>query len=249
MPSKKYLLFGITIAFISGLALFYSGSIPSHNKLFQVYTYDSLSAGNFDGNFSAGEFKRYGNTGLGTFNGLDGEMIQLNGIIYQIKSNGSVLVVSDTEDMPFAMSTGFKVYKVLFINNPMNYTEFQGYLNSTLPSKDIFYSFKVMGTFDYVEARSPQEQNKPYPNLTEALKTQNIFNLYNINGTMVGFWCPQSASGLDVTDYHFHFINDKKNAGGHVLDLKLKKVIVEIDYIPDIYLFSPENNDFYKVNT
>lgn len=250
MSLKNYLLPGIIIAFILILAPFYSDKehIYSDNEVFQVSTLNSLSVGNFDGNFNAGELKKYGNTGIGTFNGLDGEMIELNGIIYQVKSNGTIFVVNDSEGIPFAMVLPFKPDKILIINESMNYTELTNYLNNTVPPKGLVYSFKIMGTFDYVKARSPQEQTKPYPNLTNALKTQSIFNFNNISGTMVGFWYPASASSLNLNDYHFHFINEKRNSGGHVLDLKLKNVIVEIDYITDIYLFSPENNTYYKFN-
>jgi acetolactate decarboxylase len=250
MSLKKYLLPGIIITVILFLALFHSNpiSLDNNNSLFQVSTMNSLSAGNFDGNISTGELKMHGNTGMGTFNGLDGEMIELNGIIYQVKSSGAVYAVNDSELIPFAMVTYFQADKILILNKSMNYTELQEYLNAIIPSKDISYSFKVMGTFDYIKARSPKEQYKPYPNLTEALKTQSIFNFNDINGTMVGFWYPAYASSLNLNDYHFHFIDEKKNSGGHVLDLKLKNVIVEIDYIPDIYLFSPEKDDFIKFN-
>jgi acetolactate decarboxylase len=56
MSLKKYLLPGIIFAFILGLSLFYSNpiSINTNNPLFQVSTLNYLSAGNFEGNFSAG---------------------------------------------------------------------------------------------------------------------------------------------------------------------------------------------------
>ncbi|MGB9936372.1 MAG: acetolactate decarboxylase [Methanobacterium sp.] len=250
MSLNRYLITGITIILISGIAIFYNApyNIENNNTLFQVSTLNSLSSGNFDGNFSISELKKYGNTGIGTFNGLDGEMIELNGVIYQVKSDGNIIRVNDSEMVPFAMVTDFNPDKTLFINHSMNYMELISYLNVTVPSKDLFYSFKVMDSFDYVKVRSPKEQNKPYPNLTEALKTQNIFNLNNLNGTMVGFWCPALASSLNLNDYHFHFINEKRDSGGHVLDLKLRNVIIEIDYIPDICLYSSQNNSFYRVN-
>lgn len=250
MSLKKCMLPGIILILFLGLTVSYSNSSinDTNNSLFQVSTMNSLSAGNFDGILSAGELKKYGDTGSGTFEGLDGEMIELNGVIYHIKSDGKVYIPNDSEKVPYSVVTDFKVNKVLFINESMNYVELQQYINSTLPSKGLVYAIKIIGNFDYIKVRSPQEQNKPYPNLTEALKTQGIFNLNNVNGTMIGFWYPSSASSININDYHFHFINDERNAGGHVLDLKLKNVIVEIDYISDIYLFSPEKNDFYKFN-
>ncbi|WP_414470044.1 acetolactate decarboxylase [Methanobacterium sp. ACI-7] len=249
MSMNKYLLSGIILALVLGITLSYSTPqhIDENHTLFQVSTLSLLSVGNFDGNFSVLELKKYGDTGIGTFNSLDGEMIELDGVIYQVKSSGAIIRVSDSEMIPFAMVTKFTPDKILVINKTMNYTELENYLNTIIPSKDLVYSFKVMGSFDYIKARSPQEQNKPYPNLTDALKTQSIFNLNNINGTMVGFWCPASASSINLNDYHFHFIDAKRNSGGHVLDLKLRNVIIEIDYIPDIYLSPAQNNSFTKL--
>jgi len=250
MSQQKYLLFGIVLILVLGITPFLStlNSLDNNNTLYQISTINYLSSVNFDGKFSTSSLKEYGDTGLGTFNGLDGEMIELDDVIYQIKSSGTVIRVNGPEMVPFAMVTKFTPDKVILVNRTMNYTELESYLNATVPSKNLVYSFKIMGHFNYIKARSPQEQSKPYLNLTEALKNQSIFNLNDVNGTIVGFWCPESASSINNNDYHFHFINIQKNSGGHVLDLNSGNVLIEIDYIPDIYLSSAQNKNFTKFN-
>ena len=235
MANKYYLFTGILMILVLGTGTVYgtSSQIKDDNSIFQLSTLNSLSAGNFDGNWTIGELRSHGNTGMGTFNGLDGEMIELNSNIYQIKSNGTVYLVNDSANTPFAMTVPFKTDKILILNSSMNLTQLEQFLNTTMPSKNMFYSIKVIGTFDSVKARSPPKQNKPYPTLNEALKNQTIFNFNNITGTMVGFWCPEYASDVNLNDYHFHFISEDKKSGGHVLDCQLKGVIIEIDYIPD----------------
>ncbi|MEN6293224.1 MAG: acetolactate decarboxylase [Methanobacterium sp.] len=225
-----------------------SPQVTNDNSIFQVSTLNSLSAGNFDGNWTIGELRAHGDTGIGTFNGLDGEMIELNGNVYQIKSNGTVYLMNDSANTPFAMTVQFKTDKILILNSSMNLTQLEQFLNATVPSKNIFYSIKVIGTFDSVKARSPPKQGKPYPDLTTALENQTIFNFNNITGTMVGFWCPQYASDVNLNDYHFHFISEDKNLGGHVLDCQLNGAIIEIDYIPnDTVLLS--NGSVLNVNS
>lgn len=235
MAKKYYLFTGILMILVLGTGTVYGASsqVKDDNSIFQLSTLNSLSAGNFDGNWTIGELRSHGNTGMGTFNGLDGEMIELNGNIYQIKSNGTVYLINDSANTPFAMTVPFKTDKILILNSSMNLTQLEQFLNATMPSKNMFYSIKVIGTFDSVKARSPPKQNKPYPTLNEALKNQTIFNFNNITGTMVGFWCPEYASDVNLNDYHFHFISEDKKSGGHVLDCQLKGVIIEIDYIPD----------------
>lgn len=248
MEFKNNILPLIIIFFIFGLILIY-GNISTDNKpIFQVNTLNSLSEGNFDGILSTGKLKIRGDTGIGTLNALDGEMIELNDIVYQIRSDGNVYIVNSSETIPFAEVTYFKPYKIMFINKSMNYTELEAYLNSTLPSKNMVYSFKIIGNFDYVKARSPQKQNKPYPGLNDALKTQSIFNLNNVTGSAIGFWYPAAADNINLNDYHFHFIDIKKTSGGHILDLNLKNAIVEISYTSDVKLFDGQNITNYHFN-
>jgi acetolactate decarboxylase len=250
MPKKYYLFTGILMILVLGTGAVYASpsTTTDNNDIFQVSTLNSLSAGNFDGNWTISELRAHGDTGIGTFNGLDGEMIELNSNVYQIKSNGTVYLVNDSANTPFAMTVPFKADKILILNSSMNLTQLEQFLNATVPSKNMFYSIKVIGTFDYVKARSPQKQNQPYPDLTTALENQTIFNFNNITGTMVGFWCPQYASDVNLNDYHFHFINENKNSGGHVIDCQLKGVIIEIDYIPnDTVLLS--NGSVLNVNS
>lgn len=235
MAKKYYPFMGILIILVLATGAVYGASpqVNDDNSIFQVSTLNSLSAGNFDGNWTTGELRAHGDTGIGTFNGLDGEMIELNDNVYQIKSNGTVYLINDSANTPFAMTVPFKADKILILNSSMNLTQLEQFLNATVPSKNIFYSIKVIGTFDSIKARSPPKQNKPYPTLNEALKNQTIFNFNNITGTMVGFWCPEYASDVNLNDYHFHFISGDKKSGGHVLDCQLKGAIIEIDYIPD----------------
>lgn len=235
MAKKYYLFTAILMILVLGAGAVYGASpqVTNDNSIFQVSTLNSLSAGNFDGNWTIGELRTHGDTGIGTFNGLDGEMIELNDNIYQIKSNGTVYLMNDSANTPFAMTVPFKTDKILILNSSMNLTQLEQLLNATVPSKNMFYSIKVIGTFNSVKARSPPKQNKPYPDLTTALENQTIFNFNNITGTMVGFWCPQYASDVNLNDYHFHFISEDKNSGGHVIDCQLKGVLIEIDYIPE----------------
>ena len=43
----------------------------------------------YDGDVTIRELLRHGNFGLGTFNGLDGEMLVLDGRCYQLRADGS----------------------------------------------------------------------------------------------------------------------------------------------------------------
>jgi len=77
--------------------------------LVQYSTLGSLMAGVYDGEMTFGELKEFGDFGLGTFNALDGEMIQVDHQIYQIKADGAAYLVDDKMKTPFSVITYFDV--------------------------------------------------------------------------------------------------------------------------------------------
>jgi len=216
--------------------------------LFQASTIDALLAGVYDGEITYRELKEYGGFGIGTFNGLDGEMIGIEGEFYQIKTDGIAYLVDDSMKTPFAVVTFFETDKTVLPDKALDYEGLKEYLDNLLPTQNIFYAIKIEGTFDYIKARSVPRQNKPYPPLVEAVKNQSIFDFHNTKGTIVGFRCPSYVGGINVTGYHLHFITEDRKAGGHLLECQLQNIEIEIDYTSAFYMLLPENTEFYEVD-
>jgi acetolactate decarboxylase len=216
--------------------------------LFQISTIDALLEGVYDGDTTFKELKSHGDFGLDTINGLDGEMLELDGNVYQIKTDGVAYSVNDSINTPFAVVTFFEPDKKIFLNTTMNSTQFPGYLESKFPTKNIIYAIKIKGNFDYIKTRSVPGQNKPYPKLIEVTKNQSTFEFHKVNGTIIGFWFPVYMNGINVPGYHFHFITDDRTAGGHVLEYILGNSSIEIDYISDFLMELPRTEEFYNVN-
>ena len=61
-----------------------------HSTLFQVSTSTALVEGIYKGAVSIGHLREHGDFGLGTFEGLDGEMVAFDGRFYQVRSDGTV---------------------------------------------------------------------------------------------------------------------------------------------------------------
>ncbi|MCJ7720332.1 MAG: acetolactate decarboxylase [Candidatus Hadarchaeum sp.] len=189
-----------------------------------------------------GELKRYGDFGIGTFDGLDGEMIGMEGRLYQIKADGIAYPVPDSMTTPFSVVTMFEADKTLIIQAGMDYEGLQRTLDGLIPDKSIFYAVKITGTFHYVKARSVPRQKEPYPPLVEAVKGQTIFDFHDIKGTIVGFRCPDSVKGVNVPGYHFHFITADKKAGGHLLACQLQEGTIAVDFTSEFHLVSPQHD-------
>ncbi|MBL7131679.1 MAG: acetolactate decarboxylase [Candidatus Omnitrophica bacterium] len=216
--------------------------------LFQVSTIDSLLGGVYDGEITYKQLRQYGDFGIGTFNGLDGEMVGLGNKFYQIKANGLAYPVNDLTKTPFAIVTFFEPDKSILLDTALNYGQLRQYLDNLLPTQNIFYAIKIEGIFTYIKTRSIPKQNKPYLPLAEIVKNQPIFEFSNVKGAIVGFRLPAYMKGINVPGYHLHFITESRNTGGHLLECQTQNVRVEIDYMSELHMILPESSRFYQVD-
>jgi acetolactate decarboxylase len=218
------------------------------DTLFQTSTISALMKGVYDGNMTVGQLRPYGDFGLGTFQALNGEMVELDGIFYRANLDGSMSVVPDDTLTPFAAVTFIDADKVVAVNQQLGLTQLQSYIDTLLESQNLFYAIRIDGKFNYMKTRSIPEQTKPYPPLADAVKNQQVTEFHDIEGTIVGFRCPPYVDGINVPGYHFHFIDKARKSGGHVLDLLTSKVMLTVDSTANFVMVLPGTQGFYKVN-
>jgi len=219
----------------------------NRDVLYQTSTFTALLRGLYDGDFTFGELKKKGDFGIGTFNGLDGEMVELDGVVYQIKSDGTAYIADNSMKTPFSTVTFFDSDSSTLLDRELDDTQLSQYLDGLLPSKNIFYAIKIDGVFSRVKTRSVPKQDKPYQPLLEVVKNQPTFEFSNVSGTIVGFWSPEYVTGLNVPGYHLHFITRDLKSGGHVLEYEPVDVSIQIDYTTEFDMVLPQNSDFYGV--
>jgi len=215
--------------------------------LFQVSTIDALLLSVYDGILTIGELKEKGDFGIGTFDKLEGEMLVVDGECYQVKVDGVAYIVPDEATTPFATVTFFDPDETVLIETA-NFSELKEILEASFPSKNVFYAVRIDGTFPYVKTRSVPAQERPYPLLVDVTANQTVFEFEDASGTVVGFWCPEFATGMNVPGYHLHFITDDRKAGGHILDLRVEGAEVALDVTPNIFMALPTAGDFYDVD-
>jgi acetolactate decarboxylase len=222
---------------------------PKSDALTQISTIDALLNGVYDGVMSLGELKEYGDFGIGTFEGLDGEMVFYDGVFYQVKADGVAYVPADSVTAPFAAVTFFDTDKEVPLAAGTSYVTLQTFLDGILPTNNIFYAVEITGTFSYVQTRSVPAQQKPYPPLAAVTADQSVFEFTNVAGTIVGFISPPYVDGISVPGFHLHFLTADKQAGGHVLDLQISEATAAIDYISEFNLTLPgSDSDFYDLD-
>ncbi|HMK34981.1 MAG TPA: acetolactate decarboxylase [Desulfomonilaceae bacterium] len=211
------------------------------NSAYQVFTITSLKQGLYGGTVAFSEVKKFGDFGLGTLEGLDGEMVALNGLFFQVKTDGKPYEISDTAKTPFALVTFFRPDKTVTLPGTRSLDDLQQALDKILPSSNLPYAIRIRAKFHYMKARSVPAQKTPYPELSVALKDQVIFEWHDLEGTLVGFRFPDYMDGVNVAGYHFHFLDADLKTGGHVLDCSTVSPEVESCTLGDFRIILPDN--------
>lgn len=217
----------------------------------QVALLQSLAQGYFGGTVTVQQLRAAGDIGIGTFKGLNGEMIVLDGNVYQALGSGEVVIADDKETVPFANVTFFDNDITLPLTDIADKAALEERLNRVVKEKgeNSFYVIKLHTTFPEILFRSEYGSEEPYPTLVGALKEkQTEFTHKDITGTMVGLYCPGYMGGLNTPGWHFHFLSDDKKHGGHVLELSFQSGDVQMDKTDAFAMMLPDDNHFQSLN-
>ncbi|HMT21739.1 MAG TPA: acetolactate decarboxylase [Promineifilum sp.] len=208
------------------------------SRLYLSAPVNAIVEGIYEEHIPFSEIKRHGDFGLGTFDLLDGEMVMLDGRIYQMTADGCVQEVGDDMLTPFACVTFFQLERRLELDGEMNYDAFLHHLQKPLPSPNIFYAFRITGEFAYMKVRSVPKSECYIP-LVEIAKEQPTFEFENITGTLAGFYTPEFMASVSVPGMHLHFLSDDLAHGGHLLGCRPRRVSVDIQPLYTVELALP----------
>ncbi|WP_269539172.1 acetolactate decarboxylase [Cerasicoccus fimbriatus] len=246
------------------LCLALPASLLARGEITQFSVIDALLAGVYNGPTTIADLQEAGDFGIGTFNALDGELLMLDGVVYQVAHSGRVRVKHPREKTPFATVCRFEPEMSFPLWPVSSFSDFDHRWQtlSTVPgvmyfrqpdplSENKFYAVRLTGTFAAIKARSVPKQTPPYVALADVVAEQNVFNFAEIEGTMVGFYCPPFARGVNVPGWHFHFISEDRQLGGHVLDFSIAKagdVQVAWQLLDELVLKLPDDAGFAEVD-
>ena len=218
--------------------------VADPDALYQVSLLDALLAGDYQGSLSVGRLLRHGDLGLGTFDALDGEMVVSGGVAYRIDMRGKPHPMPPSATTPFAQVTFFQADHSFSVPPGLDFAGLKKWLEAKLPSPNLIYAVRVTGVFEQVKARSVPRQKPPYPPLMQAVKHQAVFEWSNAQGELVGFVSPGYMKGIGAPGWHLHFLGAAKQRGGHLLAVKIKQAVVEVDQTPRFLLVLPEKGPF-----
>jgi len=214
------------------------------DTLVQVSVIDALLQGMYDGIYPIGKLLKQGDTGIGTFHALEGEMVVLNDTVFQVLASGQVQKPVLETTTPFAAIAPFYA-DTAYVLTAFTFDSLKLNFNRYFPTQNIFYVIKIKGEFEYMKTRSVPKQEKPYKPLVEVTANQPEFEFKQVQGDIVGFFCPEYAKGINVTGFHLHFLTSDRTGGGHILNFNMKSGTMQLGYLFDYRLILPEGGDFF----
>jgi acetolactate decarboxylase len=211
---------------------------PAH-ELFQTSTVQALLAGAFDGDVTLDQLLEHGDLGIGTLNGLDGELIVLDGCAWKANLDCTLAEPRDSARTPYAVVAQFTPGDPIQLAEPLSGEDLEAWLRARGRVTQRPDAIRIDGRFEHLHVRSVPKQHRPYPSLAEAIDHQHIVELRDVSGTMVGFRFPDPLEGIEMAGFHLHFATDDRTRGGHVLSYRVLEGSVSIDEATDLHVELP----------
>ncbi len=203
------------------------------HRITQVSVIDALMVGRYDGLMPIAELLGHGGFGVGTLDHLDGELILIDGRAYQVSGDGKVLEVPLDRSTPFAVVTPFEPVGEFACPVVTSLADLDKALDQALPQKNNFAAIRIDGHFASLTMRSIRRQEPPYRPLDEVARSQSVWTRTNQAGTLIGIRSPAWTGGLTVPGYHWHFLAQDRQSGGHVLNCQVEDGRVRYDICTD----------------
>jgi len=228
-------------------AAFWPPSARAAGVLWQAATLDGLMAGAYEGFVPLAELPRHGDLGLGTFHALDGEMILLDGTVWQAAADGSVRAMREGAT-PFAVAVRFRPERSALLAGLPDLAALEAALGGLMPEPNLFHAARIDGRFPLVRVRSVPAQDRPYPPLVEVTRQQTVFDLREAEGTLVVLRCPALAGKINLPGYHMHFLSRDRKSGGHVLAVQVGEARAAAQALDRLDLVLPASGGFQEAD-
>jgi alpha-acetolactate decarboxylase len=219
------------------------------NELYQYSIISALMDGVATHGVPLSSILSHGDHGLGTFESMNGEMIVLDGSVFQMKSDGSIIPIAAPSETitPFATVTRFQPTQrtTATISSKADLKEL---LTRLFPSaKNHFLAIRMDGVFKSINVRTAGGQCFPREGMVAVAERQTTHTFHGVRGTVVGFRCPEWVMGVNVAGDHMHFISEDRQRGGHILAVETEgEVDVAVAMMSKFHVDLPEGDEEFN---
>ncbi|MCF0229587.1 MAG: acetolactate decarboxylase [Parasporobacterium sp.] len=219
------------------------------HTLYQLALFQSVALGEYYGASTVGEFKSHGDFGMGIFEGVNGELVMLDGVVYQALHDGSVICPPDDTPIPYGNAAFFEADIDCGNITAGSMDELAEILDRYVNEngRNQFYFAKVAGHFSHVTVRSELKQEEPYRMLNIALRTdQRKYEYEDIDGTIIGLYCPDYMQSMNAPGWHFHFVSYDGTKAGHMTEAAPSVCRAELNRMSRFTVDIPDTDSFNR---
>ena len=218
-----------------------------HHTIYQVSTSGALVQGVYQGCVRVSDLLKHGDFGLGTFDGLDGEGILLDGCCWQARNDGTVRQAPVDALAPFWVATRFAPDYRETLREVASWADLTARLDGLRDNANLFVAIRLCGVFERIRYRVACKAEAGV-DLVSATNAQATFDLEHVAGTLVGFWTPSYARTINVPGYHLHLLSDDHRHAGHVLALQARELQLALHRESHLQLVLPETAAFLQAD-
>lgn len=215
----------------------------SSGAVTQFAVLDALLGGVYSQGVSAAEVRTFGDLGVGCCEGLGGEVVIVDGNVFECTADGPPRPMADDETLPFVdvCALGEPVAEPVSAGD---FAALRGEVERRLLSRNLFHAVRVDGVLERVRTRVTRRQEPPFRPLADVAAEQIETESEDVAGALVGFWMPQIYQGVTVAGLHLHFLSADRSIGGHVLDAVVKEGGLRMTAFRAFHLRLPDDEQF-----
>jgi acetolactate decarboxylase len=211
----------------------------------QFAVLDALLAGAYESGIAVADVRRLGDFGIGCCDHLGGEVIILDGEVFECTVGEPPDRMRDAQILPFVDVCRFASGSAQEIIGA-DLAESTARVEASLVSRNLFHAVRVDGVFSSARVRVTPRQEHPFRPLAEVTNGQIETELSDVRGTLVGFWSPVIYQGITVAGLHIHFLAHDRSVGGHVLDVTIGRAELSLAAYSRFDLRLPTDDQFLR---
>jgi acetolactate decarboxylase len=211
----------------------------------QYAVLDALLAGAYESGMTVADVRDRGDFGIGCCDHLGGEVVILDGEVFECTVDGPPDRMTADQTLPFVDVCPFGAGAVHPIGD-FDLTALTEHVEAALVSRNLFHAVRIDGVFSSLRIRVTPRQSLPLRPLAEVTEDQIESVLEDADGTLVGFWAPAIYQGIAVAGLHIHFLAADRQAGGHVLDVVIGQAQLSLAAYSRFHLHLPTDEQFLR---
>lgn len=199
-----------------------------------------LLDGGYDGVTTLDEALAGGDTGLGTVDRLDGELVVVDGEPWRVNWQGNAEIMPGQTRTPFAVVSNLddaRVTRVRDIDRDQVLTA----ITDLAQAPGSVLTVRLEGLFDYVLVRSVPPQEPPYRPYAQVCASDEVrWEHRSFYGVFVGFVFPDLSPGAAIPGLHLHGLDRMRTTGGHNHQMHVRDAKLSVSVSGEVVVQLPE---------